>query len=133
MVTRKAFDIALILLFGFILFATGARTGVICCEEGWVNCCNQDFQQENTAMLSPLKHCPGFPAKCCDIEKCMDFGMPDAFISTVRANDHSFAAIAAVSTDELSENSVNVGLGEQYHEPGSPATSIYLQTLSFLC
>jgi len=130
MVARKAFSIGLILLLSSTLFATNSLTGVICCEEGWVKCCRQDFHQENTAMNLPLGHCSVFPAKCCDIEEYMGFGMPDVFISTVKAS----ATIAAVSTDRLSQNPVNIGLDKRYHpEPRSPPAPIYLQTLSFLC
>jgi hypothetical protein len=133
MIIRKITKISLILMLSLSIFVAGTPP-VDCCDKFLVVSFNQDVQLKNASMLSPIRHCFEFPAKCYDVDKCTDFCMPTDFISNVTAIDHYSETPTAISMDELLENPADMMLGKQYRiEHRSPATSIFLQTVSFLC
>ena len=133
MIIRKTIKISLILILNLSIFVAGTPT-VDCCDKFLAVSFNQDFRLKNASMRLPLKHCFEFPSKCYDVDKCTDFCMPTDFISNVTAIDHYSETTTAISMDELRENPADMMLGKQYRiEHRSPATPIYLQTVSFLC
>ena len=136
MVKRKAFCIALSIILGLGLFATGAAAHSGYLGDCIGHCHQVKFQHQAGANTSPSSH------DCCNTKQTdpCDFGkgpVPhrlDTCILTVRGASHNLAGIGIVTGHPFFDRSSFERIVKHFQTAIPPGhTSIYLQNLSLLC
>jgi len=134
MVTRKALQIAIVVLFSLSLFSAGAVAnsgyGKACCMAA-VKCYHGQVAGTNAASM-PHGCCSETKDIPCDLERGIVYSMPEANILNVRVEDHH-PCMVIIATNDLSGNyTFNNFIQQLFTEASARSAPIYLQTLSLL-
>jgi len=133
---RKALCFALILLLSLSTYATAAATAPSCkngpCMQGNLAPDHVSVATKSTAM--PLNCCSGAQGPTCDLEKGLNFDIPDVVISPIRLDSPDSPFFEAVAIDSFTDNPTHRGFGPHFQYRAPPlSVPIYLYNLALLC
>jgi hypothetical protein len=131
---HKTVCVALVLILGAGLFATGALGGDGC---GMKCCCRTgltDMQPTaDSQMRSPMGCCSGVPLSPCDLQSAEPFELPEIVLDSYRGDLPNAAGPMIVFADFHSNRQHSDGnFTFQVLDPTIKSPPIYLQKLSFL-
>ena len=135
MVTRKALQIAIVMLFSLGLFSTGAVANSVCGKACCMAAVKYDHGQVagTNAASMPQGCCSETKDIPCDLKRGIVYSMPEASILNVRVEDHH-PCIVIIATNDLSGNyTFNTFIQQLFTEASARSTPIYLQNLSLIC
>ncbi len=135
MITRKTFQIVIVVLFSLSLFSTGAVANSGCEKACCMTVVKYDHGQVAGTNTASMSHgcCSKTNDIPCELEKGKDYKIIDANILNTRLeDDHTFIVII---TNHYPYNnySSNHFSQELFTEASARSAPIYLQNLSLIC